>query len=92
MTVRRKKPQPPEDDLEDLLEDAKNAHDAADEFRRRLQRVVIQRLIEKFGGVRKAAEATGQSPGNFANLKGGRRWAQLELLERLAEPLLEDGN
>lgn len=48
----------------------------------RFQSVVIEYLIHKHGGLNKAARACGTAPGNFVNLRKGRRKASLELLAR----------
>jgi hypothetical protein len=81
-------PKPHQAILQQLLEDAQNSQETALAFRRELQHYVISHLVIKFGGVRKAAEAAGQSAGNFANFKSGKRLATVETLVRMAKPLL----
>jgi len=51
--------------------------------RARLQTVVVEYLVHRHGGLRKAAKACGQSPSNFVNLRKGKRVASCELLARL---------
>lgn len=48
----------------------------------RFQQVLIEYLIHKHGGLRKAALACNESPSNFVNLRKGRRKASLELLAK----------
>ena len=53
------------------------------EQRDQLQRVIIEWLVYRYGGMRKAAAAMDIQPSNFCNLRSGKRKASIELLGRM---------
>lgn len=68
--------------IHDLLEHSERA-------RRLAQAVAVEALVRNCGGVRKAAAAIGWSPGNFANIKSGKRKLPLPSIKKLSEKLAD---
>jgi hypothetical protein len=48
----------------------------------KIQKVIVEWLIYRHGGLCKAAIAVGESPSNFSNLRSGKRKASLKLLAK----------